>query len=408
MTERITFIHCADLHLDSPFKGMTNLPHTLLEQVKQSTFTALDRLVTLAINKRVDFILMVGDIFDQSVQSVYAEMRFLHACKQLDEAGIAVFLSYGNHDYEQVNQKMIQYPNNVHVFSDALVTTKTFFRNDKALATIHGFSYPERAVWANKTTEYVVETDTPFQLAMLHGSVAQSQEHDHYAPFHLSELTEKNFDYWALGHIHKRTILKEDPPVVYPGNIQGRSQKETGEKGCYYVEMDHEATTLTFHSLQSIRFEKVTLDVSESQTTTHLEEQIVHFIEHNGWGNTLVKIYLNHYTTEIERLYYEQAIDDLIDFINEKYQHKHNWIWIQSIHLIHQKLEDREQLRQEDPFIDKLLQSFQAGDCAALLSPLFEHKLARKHLNRLTESEQNELIKRAEDLVLFELVGKEK
>ncbi|NMA90091.1 MAG: DNA repair exonuclease, partial [Amphibacillus sp.] len=83
MLENIKFIHAADLHLDSPFKGMSTLPSSLYQELKSSTFSALDNLVKLAIDEAVDFVLIVGDLFDQSLRSVYAEMQFLLACEKL-------------------------------------------------------------------------------------------------------------------------------------------------------------------------------------------------------------------------------------------------------------------------------------------------------------------------------------
>src|SRR5699024_3233290 len=64
MTDSITFIHAADLHLDSPFKGLKKLPADIFNDIKQSTFSALDQLVHHAIVKQVDFVLLVGDLFD--------------------------------------------------------------------------------------------------------------------------------------------------------------------------------------------------------------------------------------------------------------------------------------------------------------------------------------------------------
>lgn len=69
-----------------------------------------------------------------------------------------------------------------------------------------------------------------FHIGMLHGSVEGDAEHNRYAPFQIRELKEKQFDYWALGHIHKREILSEEPYIIYSGNIQGRHRKETGER----------------------------------------------------------------------------------------------------------------------------------------------------------------------------------
>jgi len=69
----VRFIHAADLHLDSPFKGIKSLPAFIWEAIYQSTFQALTRLVDLAIKEQVDFICLAGDIYDGEDRSVKAQ-----------------------------------------------------------------------------------------------------------------------------------------------------------------------------------------------------------------------------------------------------------------------------------------------------------------------------------------------
>ncbi|MFP3325912.1 DNA repair exonuclease, partial [Planococcus sp. SIMBA_160] len=82
--------------------------------------------------------------------------------------------------------------------------------------------YKERAVYENMTSHYVKTTDAAYHIAMLHGTLAGQEGHDAYAPFQLQQLLSRDLDYWALGHIHKRALLHEDPFIIYPGNMQGR------------------------------------------------------------------------------------------------------------------------------------------------------------------------------------------
>lgn len=116
------------------------------------------------------------------------------------------------------------------MFTDPYVEEKSFYKNGELLASIYGFSYLQQAVTDNMTAQYTKMSDAPFHIGMLHGSVEGDAEHNRYAPFQIRELKEKQFDYWALGHIHKREILSEEPYIIYPGNIQGRHRKETGRR----------------------------------------------------------------------------------------------------------------------------------------------------------------------------------
>src|SRR5699024_12360777 len=90
----------------------------------------------------------------------------------------------------------------------------------------------------NKTSEYEVQNkQIPFHIATLHGSVHGNTLHDPYTQFSLTDLQTKQFDYWALGHIHERAELATTPPIIYSGNTQGRHSHEQGEKGCNLIEI---------------------------------------------------------------------------------------------------------------------------------------------------------------------------
>src|SRR5690625_1211028 len=179
LNNTISFIHAADLHLDSPFQGLTYLPESLFEKVRQSTFQALDKLIQTAINKKVDFILLVGDLFDNEKQSLKAQVHLRKAFEQLEQHGIVVYLSYGNHDFVNGNKHRITYPKNVHIFPNEIVTSYVYKKNGIELASIYGFSYENQAVVENKVNDYNIENnEIPFHIATLHGSVFGNKNHD--------------------------------------------------------------------------------------------------------------------------------------------------------------------------------------------------------------------------------------
>ncbi|MBM7541515.1 metallophosphoesterase family protein [Amphibacillus cookii] len=406
MEKKISFIHCADLHLDSPFKGMSTLPAHLYQELKRSTFDALDNLVALAINRNVDFILIVGDVFDESIQSVYAEMQFLMACQKLEQAGIEIYLSFGNHDYNQTKQRFVQFPDNVHLFDSDQVTSKVFEKDGEPLVAIHGFSYLERAVTINKTEQYQPVSNLPYQIAMLHGSIQQSKEHDHYAPFQLSDLINKPFDYWALGHIHKRSILSEDPPVVYSGNTQGRSVKELGEKGCYLVSLDqNKKAQVHFEALHAIQFDQLMIDVSHCQQIDQLYQLVTNHLVKLDKQRRIVFIKLLNYQDPLLSLYHQGKITDLVDVLNEQYQDQPDWLSIQQMTLTKQADSIDTTLEARDPFMKELLQGFDSIDWEEAMSELWHHRKARRFLDGLTEEEKQQIAEEAKQLLRFQLIG---
>lgn len=408
MVEKLRFIHCADLHIDSPFKGLEYVPEPIFKEIKQSTFYALDQLVQVAIQKQVDFVLMVGDVFDQSAQSVYAQMRFLDACKKLNQHDIQIYLSFGNHDYIERGLVQLDFPPNVHIFQDQRVTNFIYKKENQDIATIYGFSYQNQAVYENKTPQFQKSTNTPYHIGMLHGSIEQNSSHDTYAPFKLQELISKNFDYWALGHIHKRTEWKHTPPIIYPGNTQGRSKKETGEKGCYFVELNKHQATLSFIPLQAIRFEQVVVDARILTNIQLLEKAILKKIEEQSQkGSCFIWIYLTNYPDEVAELYYQDKLTDLQEFINEQMMKTTNWVWIHTIELTGHGRMDKDSYRNGDHFLAELLQqTIEDSSMDETFAPLWKHRQARKYLATLTVGERKAIEEEAENILLFQLTRK--
>ncbi|MBU5593995.1 DNA repair exonuclease [Amphibacillus sp. MSJ-3] len=405
MTEKIKFIHCADLHLDSPFKGMSTLPDSLYQELKNSTFAALDNLVNLAIKEQVDFVLIVGDLFDQSVKSVYAEMQFIIACQKLNKVNIPIYLSYGNHDYLEARQHTFTYPENVHIFESDQVEVKVFSKNGHPLVGIHGFSYSERAVLDNKTTEFQPVEGLAYQIGMLHGSIQQSTEHDYYAPFQLSDLQTKNIDYWALGHIHKRAILSRNPAIVYPGNTQSRSIKESGEKGCYLVELNQMETKLTFKALHAIQFDRLSVNVSDCQQVDQLYDLLYQRLSSLKKQKSIIFLTLTGVNQTLVSHYYQGEIDEIIMLLNEQQQDQENWQWIQAVEIERERQVNEARLKENDPFMNQLLTDFEDINWGQLSKDLWQHRQAKRFLVELSEEEKIKLVNDAKDLALYHLLG---
>lgn len=268
------FIHCADLHLDSPFLGLRGTPKEILDPIYHATFQAFTNIVDDALRLQVDFICITGDIYDRDQHSVAAEVFFNQQCARLAQQQIAVYLSYGNHDYQTV-QASSPLPENVHVFGNH-VETYTHTTAEGQHVAITGFSYQNRWIHEDMMSQYPNRQATvDWQIGMLHGSMdGVSSQHAHYAPFTLDELLAKHYDYWALGHIHKRQVLHQQPPVIYSGNTQGRQRTETGEKGYYLVTGDQNQLVAQFHPVAPIIWANVEIPVTATTTSSSFSEMV--------------------------------------------------------------------------------------------------------------------------------------
>lgn len=404
MAEEITFIHAADLHLDSPFKGLSNLPESIFHQVRESTFAALDRLVEVAIHKQVDFILIAGDLFDSEKQSLKAQIRLRRAFEKLQSHSIYVYLSYGNHDYIKGNRYPVTYPENVFIFPGEKVSNFTFTKNGVDLAQIYGFSYENRAVFDRKAKAYKINNkEIAYHIAMLHGSIVSNTDHDVYAPFQISDLVEEDFNYWALGHIHKREILKHSPPIVYPGNIQGRNRKETGEKGCYHVTLKDQQAELTFIPLQVIEFQSKSVDVSHCKQIHDLEKAILQEIS-DLTGTQLIDLTLTSDYPSLKLWENEKQIEEIMDLVNETTITETNWKYIFRVSTeVKQAIFDEDMVN-DNHFMGELSRQIEDTSILPYIGELYQHKQARRYLEPLSVEEEKKIKKEAKQLLFGELL----
>lgn len=389
--KEITFIHAADLHLDSPMTGLSHLPKDIFERLKDSSFAALKKIVDAAIQYHVDFIILAGDLFDEQDRSIRAQTRLRKEMERLSAHGIQVYAVHGNHDHLNGTWVRLDMPKNVHIFGEQ-VEVKAFTKSN-AVTHLYGFSYDKRHVMENRIPEYNKKDGADFHIGILHGHHEGTSNHRAYAPFRLKELIEKNFDYWALGHIHKSAILHENPYVIYPGNIQGRNKKETGKKGCYLVTMNQLETKLEFIDTASIQWEQLVLNGQEVNQFQELYVLFQRAIEEKrlpGKGILLSIVLQNIQLDEKELTSVRNG--DLLQALQEDEREEDSFVWPIKIEVEQSFTWDRSQLEQESEFYAEL---FRASDdmenITGSISQLFEHPVAGKLLPPLSEKEKQEL-----------------
>jgi DNA repair exonuclease SbcCD nuclease subunit len=268
---RFSFVHAADLHLDTPFEGIGEVSEALAGRLRDASLEALDRLVTLAIDRRAAFVLLAGDIYDGPERGLRAEFRLLHAARRLAREGIRLFAVHGNHDPLGGWSAVRQWPDNVTFFGSNEVTSLTVEAGGLALATIHGISYAERATQENLALKFRRTHAPGLHIGLLHANVDGTPGHDNYSPCRVDDLERAGMDYWALGHIHTRRFFKAGrAQAVYPGNTQGRSFKpaEQGAKGAVVVTCAGDSVLdIAFEPLDSVRFAAFTVDIGPLEDT---------------------------------------------------------------------------------------------------------------------------------------------
>ena len=229
------FLHVADIHLDSPLRGLERYASAPVSQMRESTRQALREVVDLALRQEVTLVLIAGDLYDGDWKDYNTGLFFSAQMARLRDAGIKAFIISGNHDAASQLTKHLRPPENVQFLSTH--EPETVLLEDIGVA-IHGQGFARRSVVEDISVKYPMAAPGYFNIGMLHTSANGRPGHDTYAPCTVNGLLGKNYEYWALGHVHTREVLHEDPFIIFPGNIQGRHIRETGPKGCRLVTVE--------------------------------------------------------------------------------------------------------------------------------------------------------------------------
>ena len=278
-----TFIHAADLHLDSPMLGIGRLEPRVQSRLRDASLEAYDRLIDLTLQRHAAFLVLAGDVFDHETPSLRAQFRLRDGFLRLERAAVPVFWAHGNHDPFGSLSTHVHWPDNVVRFPAGRVLWHRVEQGGDILCAVYGISYPTAAVTDPYVRQFIREDDAPYAVAVLHANVGGQPGHDNYAPASLGDLRAAGFNYWALGHIHQRAILLDDPPVVYAGNLQGRHVRETGPKGAYVVEVDASGRArLQFAPLGPVRWELVPVNCDGFSGWDQVEEAALLALEPLG------------------------------------------------------------------------------------------------------------------------------
>ena len=276
--EPFRFLHTGDLHLDSPFVGLTSeAPPDVARALRDSTLQAWERIVKLALDEQVDFAVVAGDVFEHANRTLLAQVRFRDGLERLAAAGIPSFVVTGNHDPLSGWEPTVRWPDAVHRFGADAVEGRPVTRDGHEIARVYGISYPVRDVTDNLALGFRRDDDAPYAVAVLHANLGGQPGHFPYSPCTLSDLRASGIEYWALGHVHKPGILSDaDPTVVYCGNPQGRDPGETEPRGAYVVQVDGGGNAEpVFHATDAVRWRLLEVDIGDVDGEEALVEAVV-------------------------------------------------------------------------------------------------------------------------------------
>ena len=410
-----SFIHAADLHLDSPFRGVTAESPAIAELLQSATFDVYNSLIDLCIEKQVQFLLISGDIYDGADRSLRAQLRFRDGLKRLADNNIQAFIVHGNHDPYKGHSKSIDWPTGVHVFKYQKAESIPVKIDDTTIAIVSGLSHENRNVKTNLAKKIKGDNPDIFQIGLLHCNVGRDTGHEDYAPCELEDLLNIGMDYWALGHVHERKVLHADPYVVYPGNTQGRHIREQAERGCYLIRVDevHKEVKLEFHELDVVRWLSGSVAIDDLVTLDQLENSISNciedFIQNANSRSIICRLSITGQGPLYQELQKDEELRELLQHIREIFEAKSPFVWVQELLFDCRPEIDLDKRRQGQDFlgqvlrISKELSEDKDGMKRLLdegLDELYRNRRAAKCLQVVTDWEVKQMLKSAELLCI--------
>lgn len=326
------FIHAADLHLGSPFQGLALKDADLAELFVEASRKAFTALIDEAVERKVDFFIVAGDVYDGDWKDNKIGLFFNREVARLERAGIPVFLLKGNHDAESVITRTITLPKNVSEFPTNKPGT---FRLDHLKVALHGQGFAERAASENLALAYPRPEIGWFNIGVLHTSLTGREPHAPYAPCSVEDLRSRGYDYWALGHVHDFEIVAKDPLVVFPGNLQGRSIRETGAKGAVLVTVEDGRISYERLITDSARFAELPvvaeIDDTPAVLLRRIEDALAPLVEAMEGRPLALRVRISGKTRHRNEVL--ARVEDFRDEVQAACHRGHGDIWLEKLEL---------------------------------------------------------------------------
>ncbi len=277
----IRILCSADLHLG---KRSADVPQ---DHPEISTRHTWDRMVELAIQEKVDFFILTGDIIDEDNRYYESLVPMGQGLSRLLDAGIEVLMVSGNHDYDVLRQLVRDSASeHVHLLGQDGQWEPLRIERNGQIVDFLGWSFPSRHVRAGEMASpaYLETSPDKLSIGLLHGDVGV--ENSIYNPIQMEQLLASGVDLWVLGHIHKPdTLHAKNPLVFYPGSPHALSAKESGIHGPVLLDIDASRNIqMRRLPLSPVRYESWAVDVSgvesEEAFRRRLIERISEQVDH--------------------------------------------------------------------------------------------------------------------------------
>jgi exonuclease SbcD len=361
------FVHAADLHLDTPFRGVQQLSSEVAAELREASLRAFDAIIDLALERNAAFLLIAGDVYDGAIRGLRAQIRFREGVTRLADAGIPTFVVHGNHDPVVAGWSAIgSWPEGVTIFPSDHAPVVEVRRDGRRIATVQGISYATAETTENLSLHLSRPAGDGLHIGLLHCNVQGVAEgYANYSPCTIADLRDTGLDYLALGHIHQRRVLhggvNERPWIVYPGNSQARSPRRSEQeaKGAYVVHVENSSvTSLEFVACDQVRYIELDAGIEGCADLGELAELLEEHARHamaRADGRSIVARARLHGRGELHSdLLREDVGEQLLTSLRERAP-KRPFCWWDSVRDDTNPIIDLEEIRRRGDFAADLL-----------------------------------------------------
>lgn len=263
------FVHIADMHFDSVFSNLSD-NQMLGNKKRMEQREVFKEIIEYIKENKIPYFFIAGDLYENEHIKKTTIEYINKLFKEIPETKI--FISPGNHDPYIKNSfyNTFEWSHNVKIFGPQI--EKESFED----VDIYGYGFDDFYCTDSKIEKLQIENKEKINILVIHGTLdGASIEEKQYNSMNKKMLKEKEFDYIALGHIHKLDYNTEkNQRIVYPGSTISLGFDEIGEHGMIVGNLDKEKMELKFMPISKNNFVEMELDVTDIISLEELVEEI--------------------------------------------------------------------------------------------------------------------------------------
>ena len=291
------FVHLADLHLDAKFDSLSSIDG-LPQKRRLEQRKALKDVVEYIKENDIKLFLISGDLYEQN----YIRKSSIEYVNKLFEEipDTQIFIAPGNHDPYIKNSFYSTYAwsKNVHIFNENI--EKIDFED----AHIYGFGFTDFYCKQSEIEEIQVEEPDDINILITHGSLdGGSDDLREYNPLRQSKLKQLDFDYIALGHIHKPYYNEEkNQKIFYPGSTISLGFDELGEHGVLVGDIEKDELKVKFMTIDPRQYEEKEIDITEMTSNEEVLEKLQNLVLNNENLYKIILVGKRYFTLNIDEI----------------------------------------------------------------------------------------------------------